>query len=142
MLASILKRLNLFDGRLKSLDLKLKNMQSRLERLESVLASQSRAHVIEFFINYEGRRKKVVNMFMKKDEILDLSLGFRDKNGDSAKVDGVPAWALTDESLGKSNASEAVEINTKRGNDPLKDGPHNHKAKRNINLTDGVKHTN
>jgi hypothetical protein len=45
-------------------------------------------------------------MFMKKDDVLDLAVGFQDKNGDAAKVDGAPAWALTDSSLGDLAVAE------------------------------------
>ncbi len=40
-------------------------------------------------------------MFLKISQNLPLAIAIKDRLGNDAKVDGIPAWALTDESLGK-----------------------------------------
>ena len=39
-------------------------------------------------------------MILKIDQKLPISVGFKDFKGNDAAVDGVPTWALTDDSLG------------------------------------------
>lgn len=39
-------------------------------------------------------------MFLKVSQKAKISIAIKDKFGNAAKVDGVPAWALSDDSLG------------------------------------------
>lgn len=43
---------------------------------------------------------------MVADQQLPLSIAIKDKNGNAAKVDGAPVWALTDETLGRLDVAE------------------------------------
>jgi hypothetical protein len=66
----------------------------RIERLLTPWPATS----IEFFIN--NNTTKVVNMFLKVNQSLPLSIAIKDSFGNPARVDGLPVWALTNEALG------------------------------------------
>lgn len=67
----------------------------------SYLASLTRADSIEFYNkSLTGRKIKLGGpMFLKVSDSLPLSIEIKDKFGNMAKVDGAPAWAVTDASL-------------------------------------------
>jgi hypothetical protein len=55
---------------------------------------------IKFFINKNGQKIEVTQMFLKVSDQLPVSIAIKDKFGNNASVEGAPAWALTDSSLG------------------------------------------
>lgn len=59
----------------------------------------STAALIEFYITIGGQKQKVVHMFLKDSDNLPLSIAIKDLKNNDAKVDGVPAWSVTDPSL-------------------------------------------
>ncbi len=71
------------------------------EEIKAHLIPTGVAEIVEFYQLIGGEYQKVDNMFMKVDQVLDLAVAFKDKLGNLAKVDGVPTWALTDDSLAK-----------------------------------------
>lgn len=58
------------------------------------------ASVIEFYALIDGTKRKVTSMFLAADKKLPLSLEIKDAAGNPAKVDGIPQFALSDESAG------------------------------------------
>lgn len=72
-----------------------------LKSLVQIFMPVEPAWSVEFYLIKDGQKEKVVKMFMKVDEQLELAVAFKDKKGNVAKVDGIPAWALSDVSLGK-----------------------------------------
>lgn len=72
-----------------------------LERLEDRLTPVGDAETVVFYQLVNGKYTEVKDMFMKIDQFADLAVAFKDKLGNVAKVDGLPTWALTDDSLGK-----------------------------------------
>lgn len=83
-----------------------KLIREALDRLAAGEPPVMPAASVEFYQLIDGQRVKVDNMFMKVEGVADLSVVFKDKNGNAAKVDGVPKWALTNEALGKLEPSE------------------------------------
>lgn len=79
----------------------LLDVKKTLDKIDKNTKPAVFAKTVQFYCMIGGRKVRVVEMFMKKDDVLDLSIGFEDKEGNAAKVDGVPAWALTDEKMGK-----------------------------------------
>jgi hypothetical protein len=57
------------------------------------------ASVIRFYVDEGGITKRVVKMFLKVTEQKSVLLRIKDNFGNSASVDGLPAWALTDPAL-------------------------------------------
>lgn len=58
------------------------------------------ALTVRFFTIIQGQKKEISKMFLKLNQSLPMSIEIQDKFGNPAQVDGVPAWALTDPSLG------------------------------------------
>lgn len=77
----------------------IQDIKKTLKRIENYV-KPGVAQGVQFYCKINGRKTRVVEMFMKKDDVLDISVAFTDKNDDAAKVDGIPAWVLSDESLG------------------------------------------
>lgn len=77
-----------------------------LNHIEQHLRPEITATTIEFYTTINGSKERVANMFLKVDENLPLSIAIKDKRGNAAKVDGVPAWAVTDEALAKLEVAE------------------------------------
>jgi hypothetical protein len=61
---------------------------------------------IKFYINKNGQKIEVTNMFLKVSDQLPVSIAIKDKFGNTASVEGAPAWALTDAALGTLNVAE------------------------------------
>jgi hypothetical protein len=81
-------------------------LQKHLDELLLLLKAQYQAKTIEFFTLKNGQKTKVENMFLKVSEALPLSIEVKDIFGNMAKVDGAPAWALTDSALGTLEVAE------------------------------------
>lgn len=90
---------------------------NKLYDLEQAMNPTKRANVVEIYVTKDGVREKVEHMFAKSGAVIDLDGDFKYKDADGnlqdAEIDGVPAWALTDESLAKfevdaADASKAV----------------------------------
>jgi hypothetical protein len=88
-----------FDG--ASVDLKgvERSLAERLEKLEAALIPLEAARVV-FFFESDGSLMEVTSMQMVVDKALKLKIAPVDKFGNPAKVDGMPAWSLTDPALG------------------------------------------
>lgn len=54
----------------------------------------------------DGSKKEIIMAMLKVSQKLPLSVSFKDKFGNDAKVDGKPEWALTDPALGSLSVSE------------------------------------
>lgn len=78
----------------------------KINRIEAEVTSLTQAHVISFYVNIEGIKTKVDHMFLKITQALPVAVAFQDKLGNAAKVDGLPVWAVTDESLAKLEVAE------------------------------------
>lgn len=72
---------------------------ARLEKLEAALIPAEAARVL-FFVESDGSLMEVSSMQMVVDKVLKLKIAPVDKFGNPAKVDGAPAWSLTDPALG------------------------------------------
>lgn len=75
-------------------------IKKQLNRIEALLSSMLQAKTIEFYTTKNGRKIKVVKMFLKLTEKLPLSIEVKDALGNAAQVDGAPAWALSNPDLG------------------------------------------
>lgn len=74
---------------------------TKLESPDTVPAER-----VEFYTIIDGQKRKVTNMFLKITQKLPLFLSILDAQGNQAKVDGKPAWSLTDEAMGKLEVNE------------------------------------
>lgn len=83
----------------------LKELNKTLKVIADVLTPQ-KAVGIRFYALIEGKMRMVVQMFLKVNQSLPLSLSIADKFGNPAKVDGAPVWALTDPTLGALTVAE------------------------------------
>lgn len=81
-------------------------IEERLESIEELVTPDEDFSAIWFFTNINGQNQRIQSMFLKADQSLPLSIAIKDKFGNAAKVDGAPAWAVTDEALGAVEASE------------------------------------
>jgi hypothetical protein len=54
---------------------------------------------VDFYAFNNGKIERVDNMFLKVTQALPLAVAFTDAKGNPAKVEGAPAWAVTDASL-------------------------------------------
>lgn len=84
----------------------LESMDRTLDGIYQALRPDTMAETVEFYVIKNGVKKKVDNMFMKIDEVADLAVAFKDRQGNLAKVDGIPQWALTDAALGTLAVAE------------------------------------
>lgn len=93
----------LVQARFDGVAVDLKGLESRLterlERLEAALIPSEAARVL-FFVESDGSLMEVSDMQMVVDKVLKLKIAPVDKFGNPAKVDGAPAWSLTDPALG------------------------------------------
>ncbi len=80
-------------------------LEMRIEKLEEA-ETPLPAPQVEFYIVQDGQKKRIFNMIMKVSQRLPVSVEFKDKFGNAAKVDGKPAWALTDASFGTVEAAD------------------------------------
>jgi hypothetical protein len=71
-----------------------------------LLLSPKEAAAIEFYAVENGQSRKVTKMKMQANQKLKVSIKIKDKFGNEAKVDGVPAWSQMDDSKGSLVASE------------------------------------
>jgi hypothetical protein len=76
--------------------------RSFLIKLDKILSPEMAVRII-FFNN--DTKQEVSKMFLKLNQSLPLSVKIMDKDGNVAKVDGLPSWALTDASLGSLEVS-------------------------------------
>lgn len=76
----------------------LQNIDKKILKIEAVIKSLTAASVIEFYVVKKGKKQKVESMFLKVTEKLPVSIVAKDKQGNVAKVDGLPKWA-SDEKL-------------------------------------------
>jgi hypothetical protein len=74
------------------------------ELVESL--KQPGANQVVFFNLSGGKKERVTKMILKVNQKLPLSVEFQDKFGNAAKVDGAPAWAMTDAELGALEIAE------------------------------------
>lgn len=81
--------LYLQNKRITKLEIDVANLQSMISEPE-----------IKFFINKNGQKIEVTNMFLKVSDQLPLSIAIKDKFGNTASVEGAPVWALTNDALG------------------------------------------
>lgn len=88
-----------FDGAAVDLKYFEARLNERLARIEAALIPAEAARVL-FFVFSDGIISEVSNMQMPVDKTLKLMIAPVDKAGNPAKVDGVPAWSLTDPALG------------------------------------------
>lgn len=76
----------------------------RVEKIEEKLGLEDKepeAVSVIFYTTKKGKQIKLGgSMFLKINEKLPLSVSFADAQGNAAKVDGAPAWALSDASIG------------------------------------------
>lgn len=76
----------------------------RVEKIEEKLGLEDKEPEAVSVIFYTTKKGKKIqlggNMFLKINEKLPLSVSFADVQGNAAKVDGAPAWALSDASIG------------------------------------------
>jgi len=84
----------------------LGDIRRTLNHIEQHLRPEITATAIEFYATINGVKEKVASMFLKSDENLPLAIAIKDRKGNAAKVDGAPAWAVTDESLAKLQVAE------------------------------------
>ena len=89
----------------KEIAAQLKVLNESIKSLVDILTPQKAAG-IRFYAEIEGIMRRVVQMFLKVNQSLPLSLKIADKFGNPAKVDGVPQWALSDATLGTLTPSE------------------------------------
>ena len=69
------------------------------------------ARSIFFLVNIDrDRKERVTNMFLPVTKKLPLSLDILDAKGNPAKVDGAPAWALTDPTFGALEVAEDGDL--------------------------------
>lgn len=77
----------------------------KLYDVERALHPMVRANVIEMYIIKNGEKKRVTNMLVKIGDVYELEClpKFDDGAGNliPAKIDKVPAWLVSDESLAK-----------------------------------------
>lgn len=82
----------------------IENLEQRLDKIEERLGmteKEPEAVKVLFFTTKKGKKIQLGgNMFLKINEKLPLSVSFADAQGNAAKVDGAPAWALSDASIG------------------------------------------
>lgn len=71
-----------------------------VRKLEKKLASLTTPEPV-FYTIIEGQKQRIKNMKLQVIQKLPVSVSFQDKLGNAAAVDGLPSWALTDESLAK-----------------------------------------
>lgn len=64
-----------------------------------------RAAVIVFRTWKRGFGYRIVKVIIKVNQTLPIGLSITDKAGNPASVDGIPAWSLSDSSLGAIEAS-------------------------------------
>lgn len=83
----------------------LKIMNGTLKQIADVLTPQEAVR-IKFYALIEGKMRMVVQMFLKVNQNLPMTIAISDKFGNPAKVDGAPVWALTDTALGALQVSE------------------------------------
>lgn len=84
----------------------LKEVRELLIKLVQALFPELLAKTIEFYENKDGKIERVEHMFLKANEKSLLSLVIKDSQGNPAKVDGAPRWAVTDPTLGRLEVAE------------------------------------
>lgn len=85
----------LFVANLVSLYLIRETLNDILKLISPVASELS----LKFFTIIDGRKEEVKNMFLPISKKLPLILSVVDLKGNPAVVDGLPVWALSDESL-------------------------------------------
>ncbi len=78
---------------------KLDEIEDRLKKLEAI-AYATEAVRIEFYTYIGGIKQRITNMFLKVTQKLPITVGFKDAQGNPAKVDGIPQWAIDTDGLG------------------------------------------
>jgi len=84
----------------------ISNVLAQLNRIEALLLAFSSAASIEFYTIIEGKKEKVVEMFLKQTEQLPLAIEVKDAKGNAAKVDGAPQWSTSNADVGTLAVSE------------------------------------
>lgn len=76
----------------------LRKLNENLSNIYEVI-SPPKASIIRFYVDEGGSKRRVKHMFLKVNQSLPVTITITDKFGNAAKVDGVPAWAVTDAAL-------------------------------------------
>lgn len=86
----------------------LQKLSDTLNRIEALLKRPAvgAASTIEFYTTLGGLKRKVTNMLLKVNQNLPLSVEFKDAQGNPAKVDGAPQWAVTAPDLADLEVAE------------------------------------
>jgi hypothetical protein len=79
----------------------LKELTEIKEAITPVTASH-----IKFYVKVDGHYERKVHMILKVTQKVPVTLAITDVKGNPALIDGMPKWALTDESLATLVASE------------------------------------
>lgn len=81
------------------IDERYRELHAQLRSLEAALIPTEAAYVV--FLNVsDGITTEVTSMQMSIEKVCQLKIAPVDKFGNPAKVDGVPAWSLTNPALG------------------------------------------
>ena len=83
-----------------------KELIKKLNDLINSLVPTNFAETIKFFTIINGQKVEVSKMFLKVSQKLPLSIAIADRFGNPAKVDGVPQWAVSDESVASLEVAE------------------------------------
>ncbi|MFI5342823.1 MAG: hypothetical protein ACHQUC_01245 [Chlamydiales bacterium] len=70
-----------------------------LKSLVQILTPQKAARIL-FYVDVRGTKIRTDHMILKVSDSQAFTIAITDKFGNPAKVDGAPAWAVTDQSLG------------------------------------------
>jgi hypothetical protein len=98
-LGNIARKRRVMDYRDRSVLSTLLRIEDLLAAIERYLRPTGFAQGIEFFVTIDGQQRKVEQMFLKVTQKLPVSIAIKDAKGNPAKVDGVPAWAVSDAAL-------------------------------------------
>lgn len=86
----------------------IREMGHTLNRIEQQLKSVFAARAVEFYTWVNGQKVKLGgSMFLEAGKRLPLSIEPKDANGNAARVDGAPVWALSNEALGSLDVDAA-----------------------------------
>lgn len=103
--AQIMMMLKMQERQTRRILLSLQTIEKKIIKIEAAIKPLFAASVIEFYVVKRGKQQKVESMFLKVTEKLPVSIVAKDKQGNIAKVDGLPKWSV-DEKLAKLEVSE------------------------------------
>ena len=87
------------DRRYRRRSRQLKAIEKSLARIEALLQPEEKAVTFEFYELINGQYVRVENMVQSIEETKKYKIMARDKAGNEAKLDGMPALTLTDAAL-------------------------------------------